>query len=366
MFSFYQQFATALQQNPVVLATVVAVKGSAPREVGAMMLICCDGSLIGTIGGGAGEASVIEQAKRVRLTGVKQPIEIDLSGNLERTKQGICGGKMQVWLERWQGECAIALINDILALLQTGQSGSLIIPFTQERSPYLSTPHFPLPTPLSPTFILSLLPPPTLLIIGAGHVAVPLAQMAHLLDFRVVVQDDRPEFANLQRFPNATVLAQSIDSAVATLPANLQLYAALVTRSYQHDLAALRALLPRSLHYLGMIGSEKRIQTVRQALQHEGIPGMEASVIESRLKAIYAPIGLDLGALTPAEIAVSICAELITVYRGGSERSRSERSLSNRSLSNQSRRVQPAAVPQQVALNEVAIDNHYEQQAQQQ
>jgi xanthine dehydrogenase accessory factor len=145
--------------------------------------------------------------------------------------------------------------------------------------------------------------------------------MAHLIDFRVVVQDDRPEFANHQRFPDATVLAQPIATAVTTLNTGALLYVALVTRGYQHDLAALRVLLPRSPHYIGMIGSQKRVKTVLQALQQEGIPGMAPSLVTAQLDSIYAPIGLNLGALTPAEIAVSICAELIAVYRGGNGRS---------------------------------------------
>lgn len=354
MLNLYQQLAAALQQGSVVLATVIEVKGSVPREVGAMMIICSDGSTIGTIGGGAGEASVIEQAQQVLVNGKKQQVEVDLSGSLERTKQGICGGMMHVWLERWQGESAIALANEIIALLQTGQSGSLVIPFAPDRSPYLAA--SPLSPSASPAFTHPLLPPPTLLIIGAGHVAIPLAQMAHLLDFRVVVQDDRSEFANIQRFPDATVLAQPIDRAVATLNAIPQLYVALVTRGYQHDLAALKVLLPRSPHYIGMIGSKKRVRIVLQALKHDGIPGMEASSLVDQVQAIYAPIGLNLGALTPAEIAVSICAELITVYRGGNGRSLSKRSDSQQSVS----------VPDQKPPHEAAITRHYEQQARQQ
>ena len=368
MLTFYQQLATALQEGSVVLATVVHVKGSVPREVGAMLLLCSDGSTIGTIGGGAGEASAIEQAKQVLVTGEKKRVAIDLSGNPEQIKQGICGGTMQIWLERWQGESAIALANDIIALLQTGQSGSLVIPFAPDRSPYLSTPHTPHPTPVrlsahveahTSAFNLPLLPPPTLLIIGAGHVAVPLAQMAHLMDFHIIVQDDRPEFANVQRFPNATILVQPVDTAVTTLTERPQLYVALVTRSYQHDLAALRALLPRSPHYIGMIGSEKRVRTVLQALRQDGIPGTDTSLIASQLEAVYAPIGLDLGALTPAEIAVSICAELISVYRGGSGRSLS-RQAQNRSTASQ---AQPHS-----GLTPIngLTSRHHEQQAQQQ
>ncbi len=342
-----------------MLATVVNVKGSVPREVGAMMFLCADGSLVGTIGGGVGEASVIEQAKQVFVTGAKKRVDIDLSGHPEQIKQGICGGMMQVWLERWQGERAIALANDIVGLLQTGQSASLLIASAPDRAPYLTTLHTPHPTPHA--FTIPLLPPPILLIIGAGHVAVPLAQMAHLLEFQVIVQDDRPEFANTQRFPEATVLAQPVDTAVATLNERPQLYVALVTRSYQHDMAALKALLPRSPHYIGMIGSQKRVKTVLQALRQESLSGMDAVSIACQLEAVYAPIGLDLGALTPAEIAVSICAELITVYRGGNGRSLSGRLHFNRSHPNPS-----PALPEPTGLNSATSTQHEQQQAQQQ
>jgi xanthine dehydrogenase accessory factor len=124
-----------------------------------MMLVRSDGSSIGTIGGGAGEASIIEHARHVLVTGEKQGVDIDLSGNLEHTKQGICGGRMHVWLERWQGESALALANEIVASLQAGEDRVLITPYTPTRSPYLSTPSSPLATPDSPAFITPLLPP---------------------------------------------------------------------------------------------------------------------------------------------------------------------------------------------------------------
>lgn len=312
MLSFYQQLAEWLQQESIVLATVVQIKGSVPREVGAKMAIRTDGSILGTIGGGAGEAKVIQHALQTLATGQKQWVEIDLSGAAQRETQGVCGGTMRVWLEPWQGDWAIDLTNQILDLLQAGKSATLITPLTQEQTPYLdfspspfSFSSLPFPTP----FLESLSPPPTLLIVGAGHCAIPLSTIAHLAGFRVVVQDDRPEFARIERFPNATtVYPQPIAEVVEQLTPVAELYVALVTRGYLHDLAALKALAQRSLHYLGMIGSEKRVKTVYQALQKGGV------TIRTQL---HAPIGLDIGALTPEEIAISICAELIQVRRGG-------------------------------------------------
>jgi xanthine dehydrogenase accessory factor len=140
-----------------------------------------------------------------------------------------------------------------------------------------------------------------------------------LIGFEVIVHDDRTEWANLDRYPNAKIFNRSISETVASLTAYSQLYAALVTRGYHYDLAALQALIDRDLpcRYIGMIGSEKRVNQVYQAIESAGIAA-------EKLRSIHAPIGLDIGALTPEEIAVSISAELILVRRGGTGRSLSE------------------------------------------
>lgn len=307
---FDLQFAEVLKTMPAVLATVVQTKGSVPREVGAKMAICADGHILGTIGGGAGEAKVIQQARSILETGQKQWVEIDLTGTPQRETQGICGGIMQVWLERWQGDRAIALVDQIIAQLEVGQAVSIVTPFDAERSPYLSD-----DCP-DQAFIETLQPAPTLLIVGAGHCGIQLAKVADLIGFQVMVQDDRREWANVDLYPTAKVFNGSIEEIVAHLADHTELYAALVTRGYHYDLAALSALSERPLpcRYLGMIGSEKRVRKVYQALK---IP-------PEKLRSIYAPIGLDIGALTPEEIAVSISAELIMIRRGGTGRSLSE------------------------------------------
>ncbi|MCL1463229.1 XdhC family protein [Argonema galeatum] len=349
MRDFYQELAEAIQQTSIVLATVTSIKGSVPREVGAKMIVCSDNSIIGTIGGGAGEAKVIRKALEVLETGEKQFVEIDLSGAPHRETQGVCGGTMQVWLERWT-TANLSLVDRIIDILSAGNSTILVTPFDQELPPYLeinineneraTNLHQDRPNPPDPpslqgkggvllpspcrrgvggevksSFREVLLPPPTLLIIGAGHVAVPLAQIAHTIGFNIIIQDDRAEFATKERFPQASAILP-FPITDYQLPTE-NLYVALVTRGMQHDLAALRILLKLKVKYIGAIGSLKRIRLVQQELQQEGYP-------ESALKSIYAPIGLDIGALTPEEIAVSICAELIKVRRGGNGRSLSE------------------------------------------
>lgn len=314
MLDFYRQMADQLNQGPIVLATVVAVTGSVPREVGAKMMVCPNGQIIGTIGGGAGEGKVYQQALEILTSGERGFVEIDLSGAPQRDTQGVCGGHMRVWVERWSGETARSRVQQILQCMQIGEPAALMISFTDEP-PALIQPYAGLEVVVKPEGMIEPLQgAPTLLIGGGGHVAVPLAQVAHLAGFQIAVVDDRPEFAHSDRFPQATwVLPQSFEAALEVLPTPLPLYVALVTRGMQHDLAALRVLLRRPTCYLGMIGSRKRVRLVLQTLEQEGFA-------PAQLAQIYAPIGLDIGALTPGEIAVSIVAELVKVRRGGSGR----------------------------------------------
>ncbi len=315
--TFYKQLKYKLEIEPVVLATIVKVIGSAPREVGAKMAVCADGSIIGTIGGGAGEGKVIDEALKVLETGTKQLVEIDLTGAPGKDIQGVCGGKVQVWLAKWKGINAIALSEKILALFKSGQSGKLITPLEKDTQPYLigenlSSSRYGRFANRPNVFIETIQSPPILLIIGGGHVALSLAQIASFAGFEIAVQDDRPEFSAAERFPQAVFLAQSIAETLNNFANHSQIYVALVTRGYSQDIEALRAILQRPLpyQYIGVIGSQKRIRMIYQALQQQG-------VYLDKLPNFYAPIGLDIGALTPEEIAVSICGELIKVRRGG-------------------------------------------------
>ncbi|PZV09106.1 MAG: xanthine dehydrogenase [Leptolyngbya sp.] len=319
MGNCFQQLAQALDVGPAVLATVTSTQGSVPRGVGARLIVDAKGQAFNTIGGGAGEAKVLHHAQQVLQTGEKQFVEIDLSGAPQRQTQGICGGHMRVWLERWQGEAAKSLVKAILQQLQQGQAVTLVTPLDGVSAPYLTDHLIEIDAAIA--FVQTLEPPPTLLIIGAGHVGIQLAKVAALIGFQIVVQDDRPEWANAEHYPQAgQILTEEIEDAIASLTQHQNLYTTLVTRGYTYDLAALQLLLQRSIpcQYIGMIGSEKRVRKVYQAVEQTGIS-------KQKLAAVYGPIGLDIGALTPEEIAVSIGAELIMVQRGGTGRSLSER-----------------------------------------
>ena len=159
---------------------------------------------------------------------------------------------------------------------------------------------------------LSLSRPPTLLIVGAGHIALPLAQLGKLCDFDVVVLDDRASFANAERFPMADqVIAAPFEAALREFPLDEDTYIVLVTRGHQHDVACLLEVLDRPSAYRGMIGSRRRVRSVFQLLEEE------KGIARERFERLYSPIGLDIGSETPAEIAVSIMAEIIKVRRGG-------------------------------------------------
>ena len=154
--------------------------------------------------------------------------------------------------------------------------------------------------------------PPTLLIVGAGHIALPLARLGKMCDFDVVVLDDRASFANKERFPMADqVIAAPFETAMQEFPLDEDTYIVLVTRGHQHDVSSLLQVLDRPSAYIGMIGSRRRVRAVFQLLEEE------KGISRERFERVHSPVGLDIGSETPAEIAVSIMAEIVKVRRGG-------------------------------------------------
>ena len=153
-------------------------------------------------------------------------------------------------------------------------------------------------------------PSPELYIIGAGHVGFHLARLAHEVGFRVHIVDDREKFANAERFPTAEAIAvDDIPTWIARANLPSHAYAVIVTRGHTNDLEALRALAPQELRYLGLIGSRAKVARIFDALKTD-------RMADAHLAKVHAPIGLDIGAVTPQEIAVSILAELIAVKHG--------------------------------------------------
>jgi xanthine dehydrogenase accessory factor len=248
--------ADALERGePAALVTIVSARGSTPQRVGAKMLVFADGRSVGTIGGGCYENDAFWKAREAIGQRRPQLVHYELDDDFAQESGLICGGQMDVYIE-----------------------------------------------PIEPT--------PELYIVGAGHVGFHLARLAHEVGFRIHVVDDREKFANAERFPFAADIAvDDIPSwlAQASLPPHA--FAVIVTRGHTNDLDALRALAPRGLRYLGLIGSRAKIARIYEALAAERLD-------PELLRQVHAPIGLDIGAVTPQEIAVSILAELIAVKHG--------------------------------------------------
>lgn len=237
------------------LVTIVRTAGSTPQRVGAKMLVHEDGRLVGTIGGGCYENDAAGKARLVLASGQPQLLQYELNDDFAEESGLICGGRMDVFIE-----------------------------------------------PVAP--------PPDLYIVGAGHVGFHLARVAAPLGYRLHVIDDRAAFANDERFPGAAeVVVDDIPAWLARATFPRASHVVVVTRGHRHDLEAVRALATRELAYLGLIGSRAKIARVFDALLQEGTP-------VDALRRIHAPIGLDIGAVTPQEIAISIVAELIAVQRG--------------------------------------------------
>ena len=241
--------------EPAALVTIVSTTGSTPQRVGAKMLVFGDGRTVGTIGGGCYENDAFWKARDAIANRKPQLVHYELDDDFAQETGLVCGGQMDVYIE-----------------------------------------------PIEPS--------PELYIVGAGHVGFHLARLAHEVGFRVHVADDREKFANRERFPSAIeIVVEDIPAWIArtTLPAHA--YAVIVTRGHTNDLEALRALAPRELRYLGLIGSRAKVARIYEQLA-------EDKMTPDLLQRVHAPIGIDIGAVTPQEIAVSILAELIAVKHG--------------------------------------------------
>jgi xanthine dehydrogenase accessory factor len=236
------------------LATIVNVRGSIPSVMASKMLVRDDGSIAGTVGGGCVESDVRKGAMIVMRDGKPRTFSFNLDQQPDDDNGVVCGGSLQVFVE-------------------------------------------------------PVLPSPRLYIFGAGHVGSALYKVASLAGFEIVVSDDREQFANRERFPDAHAIhAGDMDEIMAGLSPGESNFIVIVTRGHRHDLRVLRWAIETPAHYIGMIGSVRKVLAIYQQLEAEG-------VAPEKLRRVYAPIGLDIQAATPEEIGVSIAAELIAIRR---------------------------------------------------
>jgi len=365
MENIYAELTRMLEAGETVaVATIVDVRGSVPREVGAKMIIHPLGRHVGTVGGGCGEADVLRTALDVLQTGEPATVHVDLTEDISMQALGVCGGIMDVFVERVASDiqAEIGTVPGMLAALResvlnrepvalaTVVSRTAASPTTDrpgqqaviwlDREPLGSLglgameaqaiedarevlrgrQHKLLKYEEASVFVEVQRRAPELIIAGGGHIALPLAQLASMCDFSVTVLDDRPSFVTEERFPTARQrISGPLRETVAGLPMDQDTYIVLVTRGHSHDVECLLEVLDRPVGYIGMIGSQRRVDAVFQLLVNEmGIDPL-------KLDRVYAPIGIAIGARTPAEIAVCIMAEVINVLRNGPATSISER-----------------------------------------
>jgi len=244
---------TIRRGEPAALATVIEARGSTPRQAGAKMLVYAGGRTVGTVGGGPLEAHVVEEALAALANGKPRELEHRLAD--EESGPQVCGGDVRLFIE-------------------------------------------------------VLLPRPTLLIVGGGHIGQAVAELGAFLGYRIAVLDERAGMVTAERFPQADVLLSGLpDDQLRAFPLTEQTCAVLVTPHDAPDEKTLAALAGRPLGYVGLLGSRRRAQATFERARALGVP-------DEFLARVHAPIGLDIGAETPREIAVSILAEVIAAQRG--------------------------------------------------
>ncbi|MDG2053228.1 MAG: XdhC family protein [Phycisphaerales bacterium] len=299
---FFRAVSGRLKTGSVVLATVRDVRGSTPRYAGAQMA-CGEDWCLGTIGGGQAEARVVEAARQMKKVNGPKEVVIDLRGTCEEPRDGICGGTMKVRLDLL-APAALESIEEALGALQIGQSVQQQFPDNQSWSLQVVGTNRLISETADPFYIL---PDAMLLIIGGGHCGLALARAAHPLGFQIVIQDDRPMTDGNDLLAEGCIkCCESVAATLMRQQSDRQLYAAIVSRSYEHDVAALEALATVKSQYIGLMGSKRRVVQVLEVLKGRGIR-------RDFLDRIDSPIGLGIGAETPEEIAISICARLIEV-----------------------------------------------------
>ncbi|MGH7840099.1 MAG: XdhC family protein [Candidatus Binataceae bacterium] len=352
---------TLERDRPFALATVIGVRGSTPREVGAKMIVRADGQF-GTIGGGCGEAEVFRKARLLLDEGVGARLaEVDLTGDLDQQEIGTCGGIMEVFINLWSPHDDLALARRlaaavanrrpaaILSLVESGDKTDLpsgakvLIDPTDQRIPPelggLSRAAFDQlrsraldgaagllevdaagglnravrrdGTGATRLFVDPVSGVQRLIIVGAGHIAQPLAALGTMLGFSVTLIDDRASFANRERFPTADeIIVKPFAAAIDSLKLDRNCYLISVTRGHAFDDETVRAALKQPSCFIGMIGSRRRVRATLERMEKDGIA-------PKLLEEVHAPLGLDIGADTPEEIAVSIMAEIIRERRRG-------------------------------------------------
>jgi xanthine dehydrogenase accessory factor len=332
---------------PVVLVSLLSIQGSGPRHTGSRMVVFAQGTS-GTIGGSLLEATAIRRSRGVLDAGRSELMDFELSGKDASSAGMICGGKVELLLdyiavtpanrqlfERWtdashhgqdfyfvtkikHSEQTVQVLGHALLFVDGTVSGDVDLRRAEADTLRAGLRDIPVIATLefgdSQLIVQRIQKLKTLYCFGAGHVAVPTSHIAAMVGFRVVIIDDRSEFANTARFPEASEIrvVPDLSNPFKDLKIDEDAFIVIVTRGHQFDRAVLEKALKTPAQYIGMISSRKKRDVIYAALKAQG-------VLQSVLDGVHSPIGLAIAGETPEEIAVSIVAELIDV-RGKKER----------------------------------------------
>jgi len=344
-----EETARLLKKNePCVLATVVRTKGMTPQKAGAKQLIRQDGSSIGTLGGGCVEGDIWFYARQIlREKSGPQFRDYYLNEDVAAKDGLVCGGTMYFFIEPfWQPQEYLPFANEITNAYQGGPPVSLatVVSGPDEKSlgekilirqdgttlgtlenEKLQAEVIKVGRKLAvfgknqivdsedgtEVYVEGFTTPPTLVIMGGGHVGRTVYNLALTLGFRICIVDDRPEFSNKERFSRAAeTIVADFENGLDNVSVNFNTFILVATRGHRYDDAATRSAIKTEARYIGLLGSKRKNLMIFRNLLKNGIS-------LDRIKEINAPIGLNIGALSPEELAVSIMAEIITCIRGG-------------------------------------------------
>jgi xanthine dehydrogenase accessory factor len=325
----YETIEEYLKKNRTgIIATVITRAGSAPRDVGAKMFVGEDGKLYGTIGGGRLEHNAYQEAMSAMGKGAPKLLHIRMNAREVASNGMICGGDVDVLLEPVLNKYR-ALYGRLEYLEKRGKRGVLVTRFDKDtfakilveddctmhgddvserdRDSFLQHLYETKPCVTDGLVIEPLQISTVLYIFGAGHVSQYIAKVAQMVGFSVTIIDDREEFANKERFPDADeIIVEDFQNVFDRLRFTGKEFVTIVTRGHQFDAGVLSETLKRQTRYVGMIGSKRKVAIVFDYMKKSGFD-------DETIKKVHAPIGLAIHAETPQEIAVSIIAELIKV-----------------------------------------------------
>jgi len=295
----YRQLNEALARGErVALAVLIESKGSTPQKAGAKALFFPDGRVVGTLGGGCLEAETRAKALRALDTGKLQTFRAVLDDDFGWDDGLICGGSVRIFIQ--PNPAPIPAIpprqrSVLLTNLLTGHCE-------------LRADNRPVMRVEDEIFHEPMLPNPTLIICGAGHLGEAVSKLAAWCGFTVIILDDRQDYANRQRFPDAhEIIVDDPATAIRRLPVDADTYIALVTRGHRHDALVLREVIYSPAAYIGMIGSKRKLRTVMDDFIKQGVANAED------FHRVHSPMGVPIGSTSVEEIAVSIVAEITAI-----------------------------------------------------